>query len=122
MRVYAPEWPSANKDGYVLEHRYVYEKSRGVTLSSGMAIHHINGDKLDNRPDNLIAFANSEHRKAHVLAREIASLFIDRHLYEAARAEFMATGQLPDLEQLTRTLYLASSESEATPPKHEASL
>ena len=116
MRVYMPEWSSANKDGYVLEHRYVYERSRGVTLTPDMAIHHVNGDKLDNRPENLIAFVNAEHRQAHVMAREIAALFIDRRLYEAARAEFMATGRLPDLERLTQVLYRASSESEATPP------
>ena len=38
---------------YILEHRYIYEKHYGVNLESNQNIHHINGDRLDNRIENL---------------------------------------------------------------------
>lgn len=41
----------------VFEHRYVYEQSRGVALQTWHYLKWINGDKLDNRPENL-AIAN----------------------------------------------------------------
>lgn len=38
----------------VAEHRLVYEKSRGVTLAPHHRIEHKNGDRSDNRPENLV--------------------------------------------------------------------
>ncbi len=34
-------------------HRYVYEQHYGITLTPNQNIHHINGDRLDNRIENL---------------------------------------------------------------------
>lgn len=35
-------------------------------LRDGEVVHHIDGDKLNNTPDNLVVFENqSTHRKAH---------------------------------------------------------
>ena len=48
----------------VYEHRLVWEQHNGE-IPKGYQIHHINGDKLDNRIENLEMISNSEHQKQH---------------------------------------------------------
>ena len=65
-----------SKDGYRLvraygrqypEHRLVMEQIIGRRLGPEEVVHHINGDRLDNRPENLMLFANqAEHIKHHM--------------------------------------------------------
>jgi len=51
---------------YVLHHRLVMEKHIGRKLKKDEYIHHINGDPLDNRIENLVITTPSEHiRKYH---------------------------------------------------------
>jgi hypothetical protein len=63
-----PDHPDANKDGYVLEHRYVWEQAHGP-LKSNEVVHHINGIRDDNRIENLIALSKSKHLSDHVIQR-----------------------------------------------------
>lgn len=57
--------PMADVRGYAYEHRIVASEKIGRLLARKDHVHHINGVKSDNRPENLEVVSSQEHRKRH---------------------------------------------------------
>lgn len=57
---YLPDHPMANKAGYIFQHRLVMEQTLGRPVLPSENVHHINGKRDDNRPDNLELWSKTQ--------------------------------------------------------------
>ena len=81
VRVLKPEHPRAYKNGYVAEHILAWEQANNKSLPIKWIVHHLNGIKIDNRPENLAAMPSKKHailipeleRKIQHLEQELKS-------------------------------------------------
>jgi len=71
-----PDHPNANKSGYVAEHIIVATDQRGTPLQKGEVVHHINLNKHDNRPENLVISDRQQHANWHRQLEEIAVMYM----------------------------------------------
>lgn len=55
---------------FIDEHRFVMEQYLGRKLKSNEIIHHINGNKSDNRIENLQIMTLSEHSRYHMTGKK----------------------------------------------------
>jgi hypothetical protein len=67
--VWVPQHPRARRNGYVKVAWLVLERRLGRYLRRGEETHHINGDKLDDRDENLEVISHREHARRHSKAR-----------------------------------------------------
>jgi len=66
--LWRPDHPLANERGTVLEHRMILHDS-GIEVRGGWDVHHRNGDRSDNRLDNLELLPRAEHQAMHAELR-----------------------------------------------------
>ena len=111
-----PAWNEARryltKNGYVLlnyydpdlkinfqrmEHIVNWEKVHGEQVPRGWVIHHLNEQKDDNDPDNLLALPRGLHKELHVCLQR-------------ARAEYTGLNYLKRRHQLTQEFVKRSTE------------
>lgn len=64
---------------YAYAHHLAWWRSRGEIVPLGMVIHHINGDKTDNRPANLELLERSVHTHHHAEARDASEQVVCPH-------------------------------------------
>ena len=64
-RIKMPNHPFANPQGYVYEHRLIMADLVGTENMIGMEVHHKDGNKLNNDPNNLELMDKSIHRSLH---------------------------------------------------------
>lgn len=65
VKVYEPEHERADSNGYVREHIVVIERELERALLPGELVHHINGIRDDNRPENLELRTTATHEPGH---------------------------------------------------------
>lgn len=72
--IYCPDHPNCTKQRYVSEHRLVMEEKLGRYLLPTEVVHHKDGDRQNNDPNNLEVFqTNGEHLK-HELTGKIPNI------------------------------------------------
>lgn len=60
-----PEHPLADVRGYIYEHRLAACEKLGRLLKPKEIVHHIDGDKKNNMPENLVVISRFEHHVEH---------------------------------------------------------
>lgn len=65
IEIVCPSHPKKNKRKCVYEHQLVAERMLGRYLNEDEVVHHIDLNKTNNSPDNLVVLTNSDHVSVH---------------------------------------------------------
>jgi hypothetical protein len=72
--IYEPSHPRSIKSecarGYIYEHIFVAEKCLGRHLAANEVVHHLDGNRENNRRDNLLVLDRSQHNRLEMWIRK----------------------------------------------------
>ncbi len=86
-QILRPNHPRADIHGYVMEHIAVWEDATGVLVPMDCCIHHLNGNRTDNRIQNLCMMKKSAHTAFHNSLR-IVSNETKKKISESRRTKY----------------------------------
>lgn len=87
VQVYRPEHQRADKNGFVMEHIVVFEEKTGISIPKNCSVHHLNGDKTDNRIQNLCMMEHGAHTAFHNTGKKIPSAVREK-ISQSAKKRF----------------------------------
>lgn len=64
--LHKPHYEGSGKSGYIREHRYVMEQHLGRKLLKKEVVHHVDGNTLNNKIENLTVMDKKEHDRMNV--------------------------------------------------------
>jgi hypothetical protein len=71
MKVYRPDYPRSNGQGYTFRYHIVWWMSTGEVVPRDLILHHINGNKLDDSIGNLQLMPQKDHVRLHLTKPEV---------------------------------------------------
>lgn len=82
--IYKPSHPRTKPGNrYVREHILVWEETHGKLLPKGWLVHHLNGIRNDNRPENLLGMLKKDHpRQTYIKALQAKIRELEVKYYE----------------------------------------
>jgi HNH endonuclease len=90
VRVLEKNHPFATQRGLVRQHRLVWEEHNNAILLPWVDVHHINGNKQDNRIQNLQIMTRSEHLRQHMIGNTNGKIEMDGRICSTCKSNHTA--------------------------------
>jgi hypothetical protein len=69
--LFMPWHPNALRSGYIREHVWVMSRMVGSPVPKGFEVHHMDGDKQNNSPSNLMLCTRAQHQHMHKIMHAV---------------------------------------------------
>ena len=102
--IYAPDHLNG-VNGYVMEHRLVMESHIGRLVARDEAVHHIDGDKLNNALENLHLLRHGDHTALHHIGTRRSRPTCEL-IAQKARERFGDKGNHPSYKHIPKPLLI----------------